>query len=77
MAAAPLPAGMTMHELQAYLQRIGLTQALNLDGGGSAELVLFGGIRNQPSDGAERPVAGIIEIGRPVAGCDHALVRCR
>jgi Phosphodiester glycosidase/Bacterial Ig-like domain len=69
--------GMSLPALQSYAQQIGLTQALNLDGGGSSEMVLFGGIRNRPSDGPERPVTGTIDVTRPVGDCAHPLVRCR
>lgn len=43
-------AGMTMLELQRLARRIGLTDALNLDGGGSTTMVVAGSIVNHPSD---------------------------
>jgi exopolysaccharide biosynthesis protein len=43
-------AGMTLLELQRLAKRIGLTDALNLDGGGSTTMVIAGTIVNQPSD---------------------------
>ncbi|MEO5822080.1 MAG: phosphodiester glycosidase family protein [Vicinamibacteraceae bacterium] len=43
-------AGMTMVELQRLARRIGLTDALNLDGGGSTTMVIAGNIVNHPSD---------------------------
>jgi exopolysaccharide biosynthesis protein len=43
-------AGMTLLELQRLARRIGLTDALNLDGGGSTTMVIAGNIVNQPSD---------------------------
>jgi hypothetical protein len=42
--------GMSMIELQRLARRIGLTDALNLDGGGSTTMVVAGTIVNQPSD---------------------------
>jgi exopolysaccharide biosynthesis protein len=39
-----------MVELQRLARRIGLTDALNLDGGGSTTMVIAGNIVNQPSD---------------------------
>ena len=43
-------AGMTLVELQRLARRIGLTDALNLDGGGSTTMVVAGTIVNHPSD---------------------------
>jgi hypothetical protein len=43
-------AGMTLVELQRLAKRIGLTDALNLDGGGSTTMVVAGNIVNHPSD---------------------------
>ena len=43
-------AGMTLGELQGLAKRIGLTDALNLDGGGSTTMVIAGSVVNHPSD---------------------------
>lgn len=43
-------AGMTLVELQRLAHRIGLTDALNLDGGGSTTMVVAGNIVNHPSN---------------------------
>jgi hypothetical protein len=43
-------AGMTLVELQRLAKRIGLTDALNLDGGGSTTMVIAGTVVNHPSD---------------------------
>jgi hypothetical protein len=43
-------AGMTLVELQRLARRLGLTDALNLDGGGSTTMVVAGNVVNQPSD---------------------------
>ncbi|HVV17917.1 MAG TPA: phosphodiester glycosidase family protein [Pseudonocardiaceae bacterium] len=64
-------AGMTVNELALLLADLGAANAVNLDGGGSAELATRGPddqvtVRNSPSDGAERPVAnGIAVVTRP------------
>ncbi|WP_025701983.1 phosphodiester glycosidase family protein, partial [Paenibacillus forsythiae] len=48
--------GATLEELQDKLYRMGVTDAYNLDGGGSSSLVVEGKVVNRPSDGALRPV---------------------
>jgi exopolysaccharide biosynthesis protein len=68
--------GMTLPELQVYVAQMGLTNAINLDGGGSSTLVLRGTLMNVPSDGKERPVASFVEVGPPTPRCQHAFVRC-
>jgi hypothetical protein len=68
--------GMTLPELQAYAQALGLQNAMNLDGGGSTTLVIQGAVVNHPSDGRERPVAGMIEVGPPRPGCHSPYIRC-
>ena len=50
-------AGMSLKEFAMYLKRFGAVSAVNLDGGGSSEMVLDGKIMNRPSDGSERPVS--------------------
>lgn len=47
-----LSAGMSLVELRALAQRIGLHQALNLDGGGSTTMWVQGQVVNSPSDAA-------------------------
>lgn len=42
--------GMTLVEVRALAGRLGLSDALNLDGGGSTTMWVDGGIVNQPSD---------------------------
>ena len=46
--------GMTLQELALSMQQLGAVNAMNLDGGGSSEMVIGGKIRNKPSDGRER-----------------------
>jgi hypothetical protein len=43
-------AGMTLSDLAAALLKLGATDALNLDGGGSASLVHAGRLRNRPRE---------------------------
>ena len=57
--------GMTLEELGEHLAAIGCSEAMNLDGGGSATLWADGRIRNHPSDGSERPIANALVIVRP------------
>ena len=60
--------GMTGPELGAEMKRLGCEAAMNLDGGGSTELVLRDpatgklAVMNQPSDGRERAVADVVGI---------------
>jgi len=60
---------MTLPELAALLFRLGATDALNLDGGGSSTLVVGGRVVNSPSDETgERPVADallVLPVGPP------------
>ncbi|MDD4031701.1 MAG: subclass B1 metallo-beta-lactamase [Bacteroidales bacterium] len=56
-------AGMSLAELQTYLQRGGCIDAINLDGGGSSTLwVKEKGVVNLLSDPSERPVANAVLI---------------
>ncbi|MFB9313364.1 phosphodiester glycosidase family protein [Nocardioides plantarum] len=58
--------GYTMAELADEMADLGADDALNLDGGGSSQLVAKRGkvlkVMNSPSDGHARPVANAIEI---------------
>ena len=56
--------GMSHHELAAFMQRLGCTDAMNLDGGGSSTLWYEGRVMNQPSDGALRPVGNALVLVR-------------
>lgn len=42
--------GMGLHELSDFFLRLGATDALNLDGGGSSALIMDHEVRNSPSD---------------------------
>ncbi len=68
--------GMTLPQLQAYAAALGLKNAINLDGGGSTTMAVAGHLVNQPSDGSERVVAGMVEVGPPHPRCVNAFVRC-
>ncbi|MGW0820675.1 phosphodiester glycosidase family protein [Streptomyces sp. NPDC002845] len=66
--------GLTVAEVAATMRRLGATEALNLDGGGSTTLVTRAPgatavtVRNHPSAGAERPVPngiGVFSKGMP------------
>lgn len=55
--------GMTLTNLTWFLRsRLGATDALNLDGGGSTTMVVRGKIKGRPSDGVERPVSSALAI---------------
>jgi hypothetical protein len=55
-------AGMTLPELADYMAKLGCREALNLDGGGSATLWVYGNVMNSPSEGRERPAANAIVV---------------
>jgi hypothetical protein len=54
--------GMTFAELANYLVKLGCTEAINFDGGGSATLWALGAVRNSPSEGEERPSANSLVV---------------
>jgi hypothetical protein len=62
--------GMTLYELADFMISLGCSQALNLDGGGSATMVVRGKVVNKPSDeSGERPVANaLLLISRAPTG---------
>lgn len=64
--------GMTFAELAAYMIKLGCEQAMNLDGGGSATLWAFGAVRNNPSEGQERPAPNTLVIVRKHAAGEEA-----
>lgn len=60
-----ISAGMTFSELAAYMvTKLGCDEAINLDGGGSATLWVFGQVMNNPSEGHERPAANALVVVR-------------
>jgi hypothetical protein len=54
--------GMTLRELAELLQRLGAQQAMNLDGGGSSEMVVNGLTASRPSDGRVRGIANALVV---------------
>lgn len=69
-----MSAGATLSETARILARYGCVDALNLDGGGSTTLNVFGQSMNRPSDGKERAVAnGIVFLGPRVGPMDSKL----
>ncbi len=59
---AGLSVGMNYTELSALMLRLGCTDAMNLDGGGSSTLWLGGRVMNSPSDGRQRDVANSLIV---------------
>lgn len=60
----PSSHGCTLTEWAQLLKAFGAKDALNLDGGGSSELVAGGQVLNSPSDGRERGVGSAIVVLR-------------
>lgn len=57
--------GCTLTEWARILRdNFGAVEAINLDGGGSTELIFKGSLVNSPSDGRERPVGDALNIIR-------------
>jgi large repetitive protein len=59
-----LSVGMTLEELGGYMTKLGCTEVMNLDGGGSAMFWANGQIQNSPCDGKEREVANALIVLR-------------
>lgn len=57
-------AGMTFPELANYMVKIGCEEAINLDGGGSATMWVYGNVMNSPSEGRPRPAANALVVVR-------------
>ena len=53
---------MTLPELADYMVKIGCEAALNLDGGGSATMWVYGQVMNSPSEGRERGMANALVV---------------
>jgi hypothetical protein len=54
--------GLTLHDTALELRKLGCTQAMNLDGGGSTTLVVQGKRLNVPMNGRERPVTSMLAL---------------
>lgn len=62
--------GMTLPELTGLFEALGVTDAMNLDGGGSTVMVLDGVVVNRPSDAeGERPVVNALAVVRDPGFC--------
>jgi exopolysaccharide biosynthesis protein len=53
---------MTLGELADHMARLGCTEALNLDGGGSSTLWARGQVMNTPCEGSERAMGNALLI---------------
>lgn len=56
--------GMSLPDLAELMEKLGCKTAYNLDGGGSATMVLNERVVNSVSGGAERSISDIVYIGR-------------
>ncbi len=66
--------GMDLPELADFMIGQGVAWGLNLDGGGSTEMIVRNEIENSPSDGFERAVSnGLFVISQAPAGELHAI----
>ena len=54
--------GMTLRELADLMQRLGAQEAVNLDGGGSSQMVVNGLVATRPSDGSERGISNALVV---------------
>ena len=63
--------GMSCREAADLMVSLGAHWALNLDGGGSSEMVVNGRIVNVPSDGQERPVPTHLAVVRTPGARGH------
>ncbi len=57
-----LSIGMTLAELARYLQRLGCTEAMNFDGGNSAQMWLNGRIVNSPCHGEDTVANALLVV---------------
>lgn len=57
--------GMSLGEAAGFMAALGASDAVNFDGGGSTTFVTGGGVRNQPSEGAERRVVSALAVVPP------------
>ena len=55
-----LSVGMSLEELSTYMIQLGCDEAMNLDGGASSTIWVYGQVMNSPSSGRERPMANAL-----------------
>lgn len=67
----PMSRGVSLAELAQIMIRLGCVQAINLDGGGSTALGLWGAPLNRPSDGKEREVSNAVLLFGPPTMADE------
>jgi exopolysaccharide biosynthesis protein len=60
--------GLSLVELAQFMVEQGAVEAMNLDGGGSSEMILGNQILNEPSDGRERRQGAGIAVIRTKPG---------
>ncbi|HEX7862998.1 MAG TPA: phosphodiester glycosidase family protein [Verrucomicrobiae bacterium] len=63
--------GMTLGELADFLAKLNCTEAMNLDGGGSAEVWMEGKVLNSPCYGHERSTANALVLVEKVSGNEN------
>ena len=68
-----MSAGVTLSEMSGVMIDLGCTDAINLDGGGSTALNIFGMLLNRPSEGSERPVANAVAFYGPTPEVSEAV----
>lgn len=67
--------GMSFEEMANFLRdTLGVTNALNLDGGGSSTLVVGGEVRNTPAGGRQRALTNVIMLVRRDASGPDAVM---
>jgi exopolysaccharide biosynthesis protein len=60
-----LSMGMKLSELADYMKKLGCTEAMNLDGGKSAQLWMSGQIVNSPCQGEDTVANSLLVLRRP------------
>jgi exopolysaccharide biosynthesis protein len=60
--------GVTTDRLARLMRRFGASEAVNLDGGASSQVIVDGTTRNRPAPGARRAVVSALIVRVPPAG---------
>ncbi len=58
--------GISLPDLAKLMKRLGVVNAINLDGGGSTSMIVHGGVVNAPSDGRLRPIPNGLLVFAPI-----------